>query len=84
MHVCNCSTSPPVNPTPINPYPTSPSAPTGYGSMPSPPTFDGTEPTGYGGEPTATPNSADSMLFNLMLLFTTTSVVLSLVAANYF
>lgn len=84
MHVCNCSTSPPVNPTPINPYPTSPSAPTGYGSMPSPPTFDGTEPTGYGGEPTATPNSADSMSFNLMLLFTTTSVVLSLVAANYF
>ncbi|XP_074360073.1 uncharacterized protein LOC141700159 isoform X2 [Apium graveolens] len=63
------SMSPPVNPSPVTPTPPAPSAPTGYGSMPSPPTiFDGSEPT-------ATPNSGVSFSFNLMLLFTTTTLL---------
>lgn len=77
------SISPPVNPSPIYPTPTSPSAPTGYDSMPSPPTFDGTEPTGFGGEPTESPNSADSTSFNLLLLFSMTCLVVSLIAVEF-
>ncbi|XP_074340516.1 uncharacterized protein LOC141678164 [Apium graveolens] len=87
------SISPPVNPSPIYPTPTSPSAPTGYDSMPSPPTgydsmpspptLDGTEPTGFGGEPTESPNSADFTSFNSMFLFTMTCLVVLLIAAEF-
>ncbi|KAL1805732.1 hypothetical protein ACET3Z_028800 [Daucus carota] len=87
------SISPPLNPSPIYPTPTSPSAPTGFDSMPSPPTgfdsmpspptVDGTEPTGFGGEPTESPNSADFTSFNSMFLFIMTSLVVSLIAEEF-
>lgn len=83
MHVYNCSISPPVMPSPIYPTPTSPSAPTGYDSMPSPPTFDNSDPTGFGGEPTESPNSADFTSFNILLQFTLTFLVVSLIAVEF-
>lgn len=83
MHVFNCSISPPVMPSPIYPTPTSPSAPTGYDSMPSPPTFDNSDPTGFGGEPTESPNSADFTSFNILLQFTLTFLVVSLIAVEF-
>ncbi|KAK2993924.1 hypothetical protein RJ640_012798, partial [Escallonia rubra] len=67
---------------PMNPIPTTPSAPTTYGTTPSTPTIY-SEPTGYGSEPTATPSSADSISCNLLLLFTTACLIVSLVAANH-
>ncbi|KAL1826643.1 hypothetical protein ACET3Z_005055 [Daucus carota] len=77
------SMSPPVIPSPIYPTPTSPSAPTGYDSMPSPPTFDNTDPTGFGGEPTESPNSADFTSLNTLLLFMMTYLVMSVIAVEF-
>ncbi|KAM7530528.1 hypothetical protein LguiB_033938 [Lonicera macranthoides] len=68
-------------PTAPTTYNTTPSAPATYGTTPGAPTTYGSIPTGFGSEPTGTPSSANSC--NLMLLFMTTSLVVSLVAANY-
>ncbi|CAK9140140.1 unnamed protein product [Ilex paraguariensis] len=63
--------TPPSITSPVNPY-TTPSGPTVY-----------TEPAGYAAEPTGIPNSADSMSHNLLLLYSTACLLMSVLVSNY-
>ncbi|KAA8519561.1 hypothetical protein F0562_013815 [Nyssa sinensis] len=81
-HFASATTTPTTTPSTTSPNNPTPPSSTNTPTTPSASLYPATPsgPTDYGSEPTGTPSSADSASYNLVLLFTVTS--LALLAAN--